>query len=126
MSNQKRKPEDVPELSEMEAECLIYEAFKRAGKFLPQTPEEVETAEAELGNERVQLPPSLRDPLAILRRTPRPGAVIKLPAPPDTDAVNKMACAAKNGSEIPPDVLAQMDADEAQADTVGESEDGED
>jgi hypothetical protein len=126
MSTQQPKPKGAPELSDRQAECLIYESFKRDGKFLPRTPEEIEAAEAELGEEEVQLPPALQDPLAILSRKPGPRAAIKRPAPPDAETMDNMACAAKNGSEIPPDVLAQMDADEAQAETEGESEDGKD
>lgn len=123
MSTQQPKSKGAPELSEREAESLIYEALKRDGKFLPRTPEEIEAAEAELGDEEVQLPPSLQDPLAVLSCKPGPRATINRPAPPDAEAVDNMACAAKNGSEIPPDVLAQMDADEAEADTEGEPED---
>lgn len=116
MSIPKRKPKDAPELSENAAERLVYEAFKQSGKFLPQSEEEVETAEAELASKPVELPPSLRDPLAILRRKAKPRAVPNLPAPADTDAAENMACAARNGSNIPPEVLAQMEADEARAD----------
>jgi hypothetical protein len=126
MSTQKPKPKDAPELTENDAECLIYEAFRKVGAFVPQTPEEVEAAEADLGDEEVKLSPSLQDPLAILGRRPRPRAIPKPPVSADADAVENMACAAKNGSEIPPDVLAQMDADETEADTEGESVDGKD
>ncbi len=55
-----------PELTEHEAETLVYEAFRRSGALLPQTLEEVEAAEAEMDEERIELPLSLRDPMAIL------------------------------------------------------------
>ncbi len=123
MPTQKPKPKAAPELSEKDAECLIYEALKREGKFLPQTPAEVAVAEAELGDAEVELPPALRDPLALLARK-SPSAAPLRTVMPDASAVENMACAAKNGSDIPPDVLAQMDADEAQADIDKEPEDG--
>ena len=55
-------------MSDDELEGLVYEAFRRAGTFVPQTPEEVEAAEAEMDEPAVELPPSLRDPMAILKR----------------------------------------------------------
>jgi hypothetical protein len=115
MSSPKLMPKSLPELRESEAERLVYEAFKQGGNFLPQTVEEVEAAEAELAGKPVELPPHLRDPLAILKRKAKPRAVPHKPVSTDTTAAENMACAARNGSEIPPDVLAQMDADEARA-----------
>jgi hypothetical protein len=50
----------------------LREAFRQQGAFVPQTPEEVETAEKNLDEEQVELPPSLRDPMAILDRLNKP------------------------------------------------------
>ena len=49
-----------------EADRLIGEALRRAGRFVPQSPEEVAGAEAELDEAAVELPPGLRGPLALL------------------------------------------------------------
>ena len=116
MSNQKKKSKDGPELNERDAECLTYQAFKHAKEFLPQTPEEVKAAEAEFDEERVELPQSLRDPLAVLDRKAKTCVVLRFPAQPDLAAAENLACAAKNGKDIPPDVLAQMELDEARVD----------
>lgn len=105
-------PKDGQQLSERDAETLIHEAFRRAGKFLPQSPDEVEAAEAEFDEEQVELPLCLRNPFAILDCRTEQGVVLKLPPRPDCSAVNDMACAARHGSNLTPEVLAQMDADE--------------
>lgn len=119
MATPKKNPKkDAPELTEHEAETLVYEAFRRSGAFLPQTPEEVKVAEAEIDEECVELPLSLRDPMGILDKKAATPAVV-LPFPKrlavDAEAVENMACAAKHGSDIPPEVLARMEADEQDA-----------
>lgn len=117
MANQKKNPKATPELSEHEAEALIYKAFNLSGAFLPQTPEEVEAAQANIDEERIELPPSLRDPLVVLDRAKKLAEILPFPARPavDTETIENLACAAKNGSEIPPEVLARMEADEQEA-----------
>jgi hypothetical protein len=113
----KNTKKDAPELTEHEAEGLVFEAFKRSGAFLPQTPEEVAAAETEMEEARIELPLSLRDPMAILKKAVRSTVVLPFPNRPavDPEAVENMACAAKHGSDIPPEVLARMEADEQDA-----------
>src|SRR5215213_5824803 len=65
-----KRPEPDRRLPDDEADRLTYEAMRRDGKFVPQSPEEVARAEAEIDEAAVELPPGLRDPLAILNRTP--------------------------------------------------------
>jgi hypothetical protein len=118
MATPKKNPKkDAPELTELEADALVYEAFRRSGAFLPQTPEEVQAAEAEIDEERIELPLSLRDPMAILDKKAKPAVVLPFPKRPavDAEAVSNMACAARNGSDISPEVLSQMEVDEQEA-----------
>src|SRR4051794_34811980 len=65
-------PEKPPEpdrgLPVEEADRLTYETMRRDGKFVPQSPEEVARAESEINESAVELPPGLRDPLALLAR----------------------------------------------------------
>jgi hypothetical protein len=81
-----KPPEPKRELTDDDADHLTYEALQRDGRFVPQTPEEVAAAEAEINESAVELPPALRDPLALLnapapnpaaQQTPEPA-----PAPP--------------------------------------------
>ena len=118
MANPKNNSKGVPELSEREAEALVYEAFRRGGAFLPQTPEEVNAAHGEINESRTELPPSLRDPVAILEASrARPAVTPRVAArdAADVGIVEAMACAARNGSDIPPGVLERMEADERDA-----------
>src|SRR5438067_11533259 len=64
-----KPPEPDRGLPDDEADRLTYEAMRRDGRFVPQSPDEVAKAEAEIDEAAVALPPGLRDPLAILNRT---------------------------------------------------------
>ncbi|MBN9120568.1 MAG: alpha-2-macroglobulin, partial [Planctomycetes bacterium] len=58
--------------------------MRRDGRFVPQSPDEVARAEADIDESAVELPPGLRDPLAILSRAPAGGAADPtLPSLPD-------------------------------------------
>src|SRR5262245_41567091 len=59
-------PQPEREMTDDEADRLTYESMRRDGRFVPQSPEEVAKAEAEIDEAAVELPPGLRDPLAIL------------------------------------------------------------
>jgi hypothetical protein len=122
MSNEKQPKKSKQELSDTDADRLVYEAFCVGGAFVPQTPEEVARAEGELDEEKVELPASLRDPLAILRRKNAPRTQPRRAPHVDQSAADNMACAARNGGEIPPEVEAAMDRDEADAE--GEPDNG--
>ncbi len=71
--------EPKPELTDDEVDRLTYEALQRDGRFVPQTPDEVASAEAETNEPAVELPPSLRDPFALLTDSIAP------PAPPPAE-----------------------------------------
>ena len=60
---------------------LVYETLRLEGRFVPQSPEEVARAEAEINEAAAVLPPGLRDPLALLNsQIPLQGAIP--PQPP--------------------------------------------
>lgn len=122
MSTDKQPPKPKQELNDDDADRLIYEAFCANGAFVPQTPEEVARAEADFDEESVELPDSLRDPLAILKRQNAPRAEPKRSPHIDQSAVDNLACAARNGGDVSPDVEAAMNKDEE--DTEGEPENG--
>jgi hypothetical protein len=115
MSTEKQPETPKKDLTDNDAERLIYEAFCAQGAFVPQTPEEVARAEAEFDEDSVELPASLRDPLAILKGKPAPRSVPRPSPYVDQSAVENLACAARNGGEIPPDVEKKMDQDEEAA-----------
>jgi hypothetical protein len=108
---QNRTPATV---SDAQVDRLIYEALRADGKFVPQTPEEVAAAEAELNEAAVELPAGLRNPYAVLGGTfltePATG-----PALVDGSVAENLGCAARLGKSITPDILAQMDRDEEAA-----------
>ena len=54
MATDKKNAPQKAELSDDEIDRLVYEAMCRAGKFVPQTPEEVAEAEAKLNESAVE------------------------------------------------------------------------
>src|SRR5690349_20788727 len=114
MPTNDRNRKVAQDLSDAEAERLLYEMMLQSGWLIPQTPADVERAEKEM-QMPAELPQSLRDPLAVLDgRTP-----VRLAPPPsvaaDLTAAENMACAARHGGEIPPEVRAKMEQDRKQA-----------
>jgi hypothetical protein len=126
MPPEKQKQQDEKELSEQEAEQVVYEALRLCGAFLPQTVDEVARAEAEVDEHSVELPPKLRDPFALLERMQKGATGLPFPRnrAVDSEAVENLAFAAKNGSDIPPEVLSRMDEDERNADVRRELSNG--
>jgi hypothetical protein len=122
MSTEKQPPKPKQELSDNDADRLIYEAFCVKMAFVPQTPEEVARAEADCDEESVELPDSLRDPRALLGRKNAPRSAPRRSPHVDQSAVDNLACAARNGGDVSPDVEAAMNKDEEDAE--GEPENG--
>src|SRR5262245_32304654 len=80
-TDQPAKPEPGP--TDDELDRLVYEALRRDGPFVPQSPEEVAGAESEIDEAAVELPPGLRDPLALLGvQTAHPQGAAAPPVPP--------------------------------------------
>ena len=115
MATDKKPTQRKAELSDDDADRLVYEALCREGKFVPQSPEEVAAAEAAIDEPVVELPASLRDPLSILKSKSQTRSVLRPPSPIDVSAVENMSCAARNGGEISPEVEKVMDEDEEAA-----------
>jgi hypothetical protein len=82
------------------------------GSFLPVTPEEVQRAEEQEDVRTIQLPERMRDPYRVLDEIDR-AVEVRIVVPPATDlaASQNLAQAARDGKEIPSDVLAKMRAD---------------
>src|SRR5260221_234960 len=99
MATDKKHTDKKPELSDDDVDRLLYEALRREGKFVPQSPEEVAEAEAVTDEKAVELPASLRDPLAILKWKRPTRSVLRPPPRVDASAVENMSCAARNGGE---------------------------
>jgi|SRR5579883_1320989 len=122
MSTEKQPPKPKRELSDDDADRLIYEAFCVGGAFVPQTPEEVARAEADFDEESVELPDSLRDPLSILKRKNAPRTEPRRSPHIDQSAVDSLACAARNGGDVSLDVEAAMNKDEEDAEGEPEND----
>ncbi|MCI0699826.1 MAG: alpha-2-macroglobulin, partial [Planctomycetia bacterium] len=83
------KPTDPnPKLTDNEVDRLVYEALQREGRFVPQSPEEVAKAEAEITEAAVELPPGLRDPLALLKNIPTADSPVSQSIPPTVPPVD--------------------------------------
>lgn len=108
MSQNHKKAEFGDEL----VERLAHRAARNAGWLMPETEDEVAQAELELAINPVPLPPELADPSAILNHLTGcqsvPGPIrLRISA----DVETNLARAAREGSDISPDVEARMRAD---------------
>lgn len=121
MATDKKTTPQKAELSDDDVARLVYEALCREGKFVPQSPQDVAEAETTLDESAVELPASLRDPLAILKSTRPTWNVLRPPPPVDVSVVENLSCAARNGGEISPEVERAMDEDEEAADQEPEN-----
>lgn len=115
----KRKRSDA-ELSEQEIRELLPDALRLLDLDIPTTPEEVARAEAELEQEDICLPDSLKDPFAALERRPRKRDSRKDQLPSE-EVLEELRKVARFGSEIPDEVRSRMQEDRARA----ESESGD-
>lgn len=106
-----KNEESLAELDELELQ--VYEAFLARGWILPETEADVSRAEAQMaGKECEELPLSLRDPYAVLRRSlePRP-KVVSLQPPQNDQTPELLARAARAGKDIPNDIEERMKRD---------------
>lgn len=115
MPNDNTNSRDAGQRSDGEkVEPLLYQALLRDGRVIPRTPEEAALVGELMAGQTVELPPELLDPEAVLRGTMTPRS---LPAPPpvNPETVTQLACAARNGGDIPPPVRRQMEEDRNEA-----------
>jgi len=93
-------------------EKTVFDAMRLDGWILPQTPDEVSMAEADLAGDPVRLPPGLTDPYSVLER---PSQGIRVGGQPEVvpngGVEQNLAQAAREGGEIPPEVHEQMQKD---------------
>src|SRR5437667_6018100 len=84
----------------------LYEAMRLVGLVLPQTVEDVIRAEQDFKQAGIELPPELSDPLEILtsakRRAKTSGHLTS------RQIEENLAVAARNGSEITPEIRHKM------------------
>jgi len=112
MGKKTRKNEDISaELDELELH--VYEAFLARGWIIPQTQADVSRAEAQMAGKKCEeLPPSLRDPDAVLRRSLEMKAkVVSLQPAEDDETPELLARAARAGKDIPTDIEERMRQD---------------
>jgi hypothetical protein len=111
MGKRTKKNEDISaELDELERH--VYEAFLARGWIIPQTEADVSRAEAQMaGKECEELPPSLRDPYAVLRRLSETRATVVSLQPAEDETPELLARAARAGKDIPKDIEELMRQD---------------
>src|SRR5262245_701085 len=92
-------------LTNKEANRIIYEALRAEGRFVPQSPEEVAKAEAEINEATVELPPSLRDPVALVtsktspESAPQTTPAAETGSPPQLAEPSSVVAATKRDAE---------------------------
>lgn len=102
-------------MSHEEAERLVRETAIREGACLPKTAGELEIVKKTVPAEEGEIP-DFREVLARIRGDqPAPGKVVALPVADDSQVVEELAMAARNGGAIPEEVRLRMDADRKQA-----------
>jgi hypothetical protein len=115
MTNNDKNRKVAQELSDAEAERLLYQTLLELGWLVPQTMAEVERAEKRLGQTPIELPSVLQDPFAVLDdKVPNRSPVLPTPTI-DQTTVENLACAARNGGDVPPEIQALMERDRKRA-----------
>ena len=94
----------------------IYAWLKKTGHVIPTTPEDVLRAEKALGEQFEALPEELADPEILLRRLDQqeesePLRIVPLSSPEQGAVEKALARAARQGSEIPPEIEERMRRD---------------
>lgn len=116
----KRKRSDI-ELREQEIRELLPDALRLLDLDMPTTLEQVSRAEAELENQDIYLPDSLKDPFAILERGDRQRAQREDP-PPAEEILEELRKVARFGNSIPEDVQEKMTEDRSRAEREAEDQ----
>ena len=106
---------EAPELSMQDLEQITFDAMRHCGMVLPITTEEIAAIEAELLNVKLPFGPS--DPRELLKRLDVSSendmaTVLSFPMV-DTDSVNNLARAARQGGELSQEVELRMAEDKA-------------
>ena len=95
--------------NEAKQEKLIQKAFRKGGFLFPETPEEVAEFEKRFGNTDIILPDELREPTFLTSKRST-SAKKKL-----SEKSENLAMAAREGSQLPDEVLKKMKEDRDKA-----------
>lgn len=100
----------------------FHSALKKFGYVFPETEEELEHLKATVSRKKIQIPDELNDPFQILKK----GKVTTLNSfnvSEDQEIEENLAMAAREGKEIPEDILSQMEQDRKDAEEKGKKND---
>ena len=101
----------------------VHRALKGLGWLVPEGEAEVAAAEAEAGADATSLPPALRDADSVFVGGAQDAAPSALP--PESEADEHLARAARDGGTMPPEIEAQMRRDrQAAEEELDRSDDG--
>jgi hypothetical protein len=119
MPNSEDKMKDVANGSTPLDE-LVFQTLSDRGEVIPQTVEEVARAEKYLEQHPPTVPESLWDPRRLLesikaRKCERASKVVQFPGSPATKVEEELAWAARNGTEITPEIKDRMRQNRAKA-----------
>ncbi len=101
------------DLGDSPVEKVVHQLLRRLGELLPETAEDVAASEKRFKGDPNDLPESLRDPEAILRRK----VELKLPLPEaggsviDINVVRGLRAVARNGAISPEEIERRIAAD---------------
>lgn len=100
-------------MSDKVLDRLVYEALLLSGRVAPTTTDEVEIAMSGFDESSITVPPELLSLDAILEGTFEPARSNE----PEVraDVVSGLACAARNGTDIPEEVRQRMNMDRKKA-----------
>ncbi len=104
-------------------EKALYEALKRYGYIFPETEDELKHFEESISKMKLNFPDKFNDPLKILEV----GKIEKIEGYitfSDEEIEENLAQAAREGSEIPDEVLKQMEIDRQKAEKAKSDDDG--
>ncbi len=100
---------NVENTNETRQEKMIQKAFRKGGLLFPETPEEVLEFEKRYGKTDIILPEELQEPSFITSKSPLQTKKKKL------EAFENLAMAAREGSQLPTDILEKMKEDRDKA-----------
>ncbi|GEM_PF-1842326 len=114
----------TPSLGDDEAVArLVYEYYRRSGKIIPQTPDDVARAEANDAKNPVTLPPRLQNPdLFCDAPCGAPSKPLQFPPAELGPSAENLARAAREGGTISPEAEARMEQDRARAERQADEE----
>lgn len=102
-------------------EKAFHKALKSYGYLFPETEAELQSFEESISKMKFQIPDKFNDPIAILKAG-KISNVSQFNSFNDEEIEEHLAQAAREGSDIPEDVRAQMEKDRKDAEEKGDEE----